>query len=1305
MKEDRANAPIYCGSRLVVSPKTVVLFIDCLASPCESRVSKSDPVLVDVHNAMTAYTLLMLLFATGHRAVKDPFFSRDGFDVDRAECLIEDKVVSAWHRVRLAWLPDIAVNQLRHYFSHLDALSRRLGRTDKDLARDVLAITRPEYPRPSPLFFFLEPDGAALKRISVTPSTLPLKLPDSWSLPLNANRHILATGLRELGCPAELVEVQLGHIEGGIAPFGAYSVRSPQQVGATLRLYLNQYMGIQGWREIEGLRPAKGFRLPKINRRLLSNQVMGPVRREVARQVRWRAESNTVAKLLGEPPVAGLAREISDDEVKALEDKLLASDLAPSRKLLRLALFRRHLVRLRRAGVKVRIPGRLAVVREERSPFERDILLAAWRAERARERFLDYLEGRSLTTTEPERRLAEIVISAVLFGALLAKELQAQIPDRVVRGFQYFGGTAFIDFSYCSAQPDAPIRRWLPDPVTLSLVTGFWRKTQGAISAPDPGRVLDQVHQVLDEIGVSYLKVHNRGSTHDEQALARALVSLAVLSTAYWSLRLPGVLREYAVTHDFSASLPLANWCRVLTGRKIAAGGVVGDSERRVPVADDANLAPKQGAVPDVANARAIWKRLKSALSLTHAGTNIPRIRKRVLEERLAGFVNESSVRESPAATVLCAWLLHLCRHGTPHQSDLRASTVVTYAATIGPLLLEFGGPLDVLTLSDSSFEDLYRRIVEASSRKDAEYVVSRLKEFHRFLSEAYAVPTVDWAEVFEGSQVAAVDAAIVTLTEYREALDTVLSDGRASERQRLLHAMILITAYRFGLRTGEIFRLTGGDVLRHGNEVVVYVRNSTYGFTKTDNGVRQVPLLGRLLPHEYDVIDRWLGHIDFYATDYSTAALLSEPNREKQVIERSAAVGRVVRALRDATGDPGIRLRHLRHTFGSRNFLYAYCEQVPTGILGRIYTAIADDDVPPADVRAKLLGDGGLSYRALYATSVAHGHGSPKVTLGSYIHILDVALHEEVCRDGAALSISALSYALGTTSGNVRQIQSRQRRGLKAETSLSHHFLAHLFSQDFPSGLIDNASARETAPDPGAKPTRLKPVDVDRFLSVVGLRGSVDGVAERFLVSESFMRQLLIVASRLQEKTRFTDFGLPVYLPEDRWVPGATTRDPGLDKEAARARAFLAGIEEDSGTLESLRLLCAAWASAYRDPAKELLFSRRSTLQQFLAASRSLGVSLGSFDAFIPIEKGREREQLWVSVREELTQQGLRVSDRNRLPSARPGEGANRVGLILRANTSHGLGYQRTLNRVIFVLSCFLQQDAAPVPGPAAPA
>ena len=65
-------------------------------------------------------------------------------------------------------------------------------------------------------------------------------------------------------------------------------------------------------------------------------------------------------------------------------------------------------------------------------------------------------------------------------------------------------------------------------------------------------------------------------------------------------------------------------------------------------------------------------------------------------------------------------------------------------------------------------------------------------------------------------------------------------------------------------------------------------------------------------------------------------------------------------------------------------------------------------------------------------------------------------------------------------------------------------------------------------------------------------------------------------------------------------------------------------------------------------------------------------------------------------SLREGGAQKDPRVAGGNRLPASRAGVQSNRIGLTLRPHLRHKIGYQRTLNRVLFVRFCDPEQDSA---------
>ena len=181
------------GTRLTPHESYVYNFIQELQRSCIAGSNAGSSSVIQTHNSIALYTLQMLNFATAHRAVSDPFFDLNCFDTINHTVLIEDKVVSPTHTTRLAWLPPLAISQLENYLSHLRSLSRFLKHKKLALADEIWAITETDFPHPIPLLFFLHEDEEKLECLRIRPSTLESMMGEKWELPLNTNRHLLAS--------------------------------------------------------------------------------------------------------------------------------------------------------------------------------------------------------------------------------------------------------------------------------------------------------------------------------------------------------------------------------------------------------------------------------------------------------------------------------------------------------------------------------------------------------------------------------------------------------------------------------------------------------------------------------------------------------------------------------------------------------------------------------------------------------------------------------------------------------------------------------------------------------------------------------------------------------------------------------------------------------------------------------------------------------------------------------------------------------------------------------------------------------
>ncbi len=1306
------NASAIVGTFLKPDSDVVRRFVSELVKNC--GIDQCDDFIC-MHNAISLYTMQMLTFATGHRAVTDPFCYLSAFDLKNNLVLIEDKVASSNHQARITWLPPLAINQLQNYLVHLSNLARVIHQENPRLANEILSIQFSPATPSMPLFFYLTRNNDEILWSRYQPSAIKTVLGELWILPLNSNRHILSTWLREHGCNPEIVDAQLGHIEAGCAPFGKRSVLEPGSVAKTIIPFLQAYLDSQGWVEVKGIKISNRIPIIRFDSAMIGKKntvPFGAQIRSINRQKLWQQDAKAVTELVisefgPECLNPGKGREFALSYLKAtdrLRDRVIRE--APSgRVLVRLAFLKRHLVRLKLAGWEVKVPGRLVLGKSEDSSFDLNSSKDSQKIERVRKQFINYLSSRVGKSAEQERRVAEIFISAVLYGA----NTSLKFIEALGKGFEnHIFRTKDHVYVDITTSENGPIRRWIPDDLSLALILGYLRSTDKNTDTISETLFCQYLLDILKFIDAPFPRTNAKNQT-----VIKLLEPLIKVAESFWRFRLPGVLQGYAEGDVPCASVPLSNWIRLVTG----SAGTIEQQSASVPQAvqaisyDDVYAIQKLDATKiTYKQAKECWRKITAILGGTntsknsddgkiHSGSNESRssVRKNTIVSKITRFLEDESGKIPPIAALVAAWICHLCSHGTSHGGVLRVNSVTAYARSIGDRLIALAYQHDFFSIPDVLIEDIYRNLLDTASAQNRSYVAARLKEFHSFLISTYAMPDLDWSEILDGDlqELDAVDAGIVTLDQYQKALEVLSSYPEFSERDRLLHSVILFLAYRFGLRTGEIFRLTISDILLNGREMVVFIRNSIYGETKSDNGIRQLPLIGGCSDLEFFLISRWLDHVEEFADGDDLATLLPKPASRRETIDRSISVRRVLDVLRSVTGDQQTRLRHLRHTCATRLFLAMILDDLPSGLIGNIYRMLWGDAMPKA-VRQELIGTSSLSRRGLYAMALYMGHASPDVTHRHYVHLADIALHEWLGQHPLDIDNKALSYVYQTTYENVRKLKSR------CETECFESFLiAHYIKSaeiQSPSLCLEDMLKINLQTQKQLLPG---PVEIDRILSLATLRNSYDaieGIADRFLTTDHVITSILKYAVDIQEQTGFDDFAIPDFNPNDNWVIKKLERYELLEKESVRVRAFLSKINEDFLSQEQLKKMVDIWIEAYHPISTALLIRKRSELAVLLDGFKLLGIQHQDFEVIIPHAKYENQSIAWSKVEAELVLSGLKVSYQDRLPLGSSKQYAeNRLGLILRASDSHGLGYQRTLNRVLFVIAVWIMSIESP--------
>lgn len=224
--------PGYVGSRACASKPAVVAAVSDLKSRLgTARIYDLWSDFAEYHNVFTFYTVQMLAFATGYRAVKTPLFSLEEINGQLRLTALSDKDNEQKRKTRLSYLPDMVLRQLEHYEQHLKVLE-----ATNDFRFKSSFETEKET-----CFFLRSADGRDGKLV-VSPKTMVCHLDEFLGLPANAHRRFMRTELREADCPPDYVNAFMGHASFGEEPWSRYSSLSSRQYRDMMTQYLEPIM-------------------------------------------------------------------------------------------------------------------------------------------------------------------------------------------------------------------------------------------------------------------------------------------------------------------------------------------------------------------------------------------------------------------------------------------------------------------------------------------------------------------------------------------------------------------------------------------------------------------------------------------------------------------------------------------------------------------------------------------------------------------------------------------------------------------------------------------------------------------------------------------------------------------------------------------------------------------------------------------------------------------------------------------------------------------------------------------------------
>ena len=686
------------------------------------------------------------------------------------------------------------------------------------------------------------------------------------------------------------------------------------------------------------------------------------------------------------PPDAPI--ELSPAELEALLTRLSREDPIASRGWQ--SLFRSVLVQATKRGwYRGPLPTAIVRLRPLGSPITPANFAVATQIDDLRTAFL--LSVPTLALEKPDVHAGAILTSAVLRGGLLSVRHLVSLACMQPLSIQSFGAWHWLDLESVGAGTQmqghrgGATRRWLPDPVTASLLLR-WRANHSAKTLVGDSESLSQ-QQIQQSIWRLIRPILGDCGAGIVPAIG-SLTALIKATELALRLHLAPVLVNFARGALQSWSVPAHAWLRLISGR--SAGPLQqcrADQQRPRPTAATVASEPEPSAALPSRRA-AQYGVIRLSLKILRDAED----RRALARKQLQQVLDEGKSELTPIASILLRWIIaRMSREG----GWLRPSSVERYVVAFGRPLIDFFGDRHPTSLVAEDWMDIWESIRDSGETAAEMTLRGHLCiQLHGWLVTQGIAPPVDVAEKLDvgdkGSD--GVDANLVTPDEYCAALVLLHKATTDGEPYGPAAELVLRTGFRFGLRLSEIFALRVGDIRHFRDGFDIVIRGG-----KSANARRLLP--SAVVPRIGDV-DAILAATSNRPAD---TWFLTEPGHAAEPVGQEAVIALAVWALRTVSGDPTLHLHHLRHSHVTfMSFVLSPAAQLGSRFPGERekparVTAI---ETRVRELRCAMLASEHPTRRSAFAVAVEAGHASPAVGFFSYNHLVDVALYAALRHD-----------------------------------------------------------------------------------------------------------------------------------------------------------------------------------------------------------------------------------------------------------------------------------------------------------------
>lgn len=869
-----------------------------------NKVRESEQDFIEHHNWVARYCLTMLLFCTGHRKSKTPFYFPWDVDTESELAFICDKSVVG-SEARFVPIAGMVSAQIKAYKLHLIDLANKLRASSPELSRlinrlglggDISTLNdEVELCGHFAMFFTLTKE---LRARTISTKDIEDCCAELGEFEVRKLRSLIAQYLYATGKSGMQIEALLGH-NGENHIFGAASTWTVKKWAESIRITQDSYLSDMGWKKIDI--PAN---VSKISGK--PSEIM-PLFTASNYSYEGRLRSKEVSRLKAtiavkrnwpEDWLYGHANLINENDIRELKNKVITElqyDLEAQRKIN--YVINREIDRITDATVT---SSTVNLFRTEPGPIEVTASRNLDIASKIRSWWVDDLgHFRTGSSDKAQEYLVKIGLNLVIFDAVLDIQIWDALMLEIMSNATVFLDECLLVHGRVAKANKVFEKSLIPTPVTQSLIVGYTRQMMKCKETNS----LEQIKKSI-QIKIDKMPVASRVERRDLEALM-------YIFRSYWLIRLPGSLYAISIGQNSGPAADLQSELSLM-GFEACTQGVIKSVEKARQNFFTSHNHINTSAKVASSQINALFEMAQGKFELEGAVSKVQRKRLReIIEENIPVTLSQIADQQI-IVRVFIDFIKYLLIEGGQRKDRLKFSTIRTYISSLRPLISLFWD-MDLYEMDTESYKKVYEEYFEIN-RDQVTNADGRVQLFHRFLRD-----TVDAPYCFLGFSQNNIPAecrsVVITKSDFDSTWDMV--DQIDFESQEVKNAVrsYLSLGYSFGLRRKEAYGLEGSQILINEDAGILIKRNK-YRDLKSLSSKRLVPSFFLGKKQKKHLSNQ--SHISNISAD-GNECLFKDASERKQLLSTNKIDNYVRILLRINTKNIDVVPYSMRHTAATR--------------------------------------------------------------------------------------------------------------------------------------------------------------------------------------------------------------------------------------------------------------------------------------------------------------------------------------------------------------------------------------------------